>query len=189
MEKESNRGLRLQVRPDLSCSVTHARLPHQRAPQRTRGSLFLVSAGRDPNHLFPSSPGGEAFFNACLLRRTHQAARLSNHARQASLPSRPILTQRAAQFCQPWAQDAHPLKSWVRVSGCDCAQGRGQGSQPLVIYYLLSHTPRRLPHHAHHPASCKVAPLFPTLPARQEGPGPPLFSQVAFLEAAQDCQS
>lgn len=69
MEKESNRGLRLQVRPDLSCSVTHARLPHQRAPQRTRGSLFLVSAGRDPNHLFPSSPGGEAFFNACLLRR------------------------------------------------------------------------------------------------------------------------
>lgn len=74
MEKESSRGLRLQVRRDLSCSVTHTRLPHQRAraPHCTRRSLFLVSAGRDPNHLFPSSRGGEASFNACLLRRTHQ---------------------------------------------------------------------------------------------------------------------
>lgn len=56
------------------------------------------------------------------------------------------------------------------------AEAKGE---PASRHLPLSHTPRRLPHHAHHPASCKAAPPIPTLPARQEGPGPPLFSQVA----------
>lgn len=110
MEKESNRGLRLQVRPDLSSSVTHARLPHRKAPQRTRGSLFLVfrRSRSQPTTYFQALQAGKLASNACLIRRTHQAmkscpasvATASPHLEAESCPILPAV-----------GTGSHPLES------------------------------------------------------------------------------
>ena len=59
-EKSRTGALWLQARPDLSCSVTHARPP------------FLVPVGRDPNHLFQALQAGKLALMPAILRRIHK---------------------------------------------------------------------------------------------------------------------
>lgn len=158
---------------DLTCSVTHARLPHGRAPHCARGSLFLVSAGRDPNHLFPSSPGGEAFFNACLLRRTHQAMK--------SCPAS-VATVRPHFDAQVLPSSGGHGKLIHSSPGCDCpvatvpkAEAKG-GS--LSSFTTFSHAAAANPTMPITPLRAKLL-LSSHSPSPPRGSGAPPFSQVA----------
>lgn len=168
-------GLAIAGRRDLSCSVTHARLPHQRAPQRTRGSLFLVSAGRDPNHLFPCSPGGEAFFNACLLRRTHQAMKsyaasvvtASPHLEAESCPILPAVGTGCSS--------ARVLSAGVWLRLCPRPRPREPASRHLLPAYFLT---RRGGYPTMHitPLRAKLLLSFPLSQPAKRVRGPPFQS-------------
>lgn len=160
-----------------SCSVTHTRLSRQGAPLCTKGPPFLVPGSLRSQPLISGSRGGEPFFNACLLRRTHQVMKSCPASVATASP------HLDAESVPAWSAVGTGCSSPRFLSGCVLLQScpRPRPREPASRHLPLSHTPRRLPHHAHHPASCKAAPLIPTLPARQEGPGPP-FS-VKWLPA------
>lgn len=62
---ERRGALRLQARPDLSCSVTHARPSAAPGSSTVRQRTAIPASRRSRSQpLISSSPGGEACFNA-----------------------------------------------------------------------------------------------------------------------------
>lgn len=131
----------------------------------------MVPVGRDPNHLFQVLQAGKLSLMPASLRRIHKimkSCRTSVTAVSPHLDAGERLVpvnggHRMLIHLSPWCAS-------IRLQLCPRPRPREPASRHLLPAHQVR---RRLPHHAHHPASCKVAPLFPTLPARQEGPGPP----------------
>lgn len=192
--KEPNRELAVAgpARLELLCHTrTHTLpgLPHLGAPPCARGQPFLVPVRSRSQPLISSSPGGEAVLNARLLRRAHRIMK-SCTASVAKISHHPDTREQLNPVNGGHRMLIHPSPGCVSVRLQLCPRPRPR--EPASRHLLLPahYVQRRLPHHAHHPASCKVAPLFSTLSARQEGPGPPLSSQVASSRLPKTaCQS
>lgn len=172
MEKESDRGLRLQARRDfdLLCHTHPSTAPESSTSSQRIAVPGFPPGGRDPNHLFPSSPGGEAFFNACLLRRTHQAMK----SWPASVAT--VWPHLDAECCPILAAVGTGCSS-TRVLGASrpaaiVPKAEAKGAASLSSFTTFSHAAAATPP-CPSPRFVQSCSSLPTLPARQEGPGPP----------------